>query len=100
MPAAMLPRSSTHPSTLGMSKGELGLLSIPYGDQKFEESSPMAPNPCLGLLKDVASLSAVHHSLLRSCHPPSVLVEPWREASPALLRAKPASTAEAREEGA
>lgn len=56
MPAAVLPCSSVHPSTLGMSEGELGLLSIPSGDQKFGESSPTAQNPCLGLLKEVSSL--------------------------------------------
>lgn len=62
----------------------------------------MAQNPLLDLavlLEEVPSLAAHPHSLPRSCRPPSVLVEPWREASPTLLSAELAGAAGAREEG-
>lgn len=74
-----------HLSTPGMPKGQLGLLSIPHGDLKFREPSLITQSVCLDLLKESPCPAAGHHFLLRSCVPPSALLEP-REALPTSLR--------------
>lgn len=63
-------------STPGMPRGELGLLSIPHGDLKFREPSLITQNVCLDLLEEVPSPAAGHPLLMRSCRPPSALLEP------------------------
>lgn len=66
-------------------KDKLGLLSIPHGDLKFREPSLITQSVCLDLLKEAPCPAAGHHFLLRSCVPPSALLEP-REALPTSLR--------------
>lgn len=87
-----------HLSTSSMPKGDLGLLSIPHGDMKFRKPPLMPQNICLDLLKEVSSPAAGHHFLMRSCCPPSSLLEPRGKLCPP--HTKLAGTAGARAEGA